>query len=75
MVSATYVCFLYFLSCIYRAGYALNENNQLKRDAKDVETSAHQGEDDVYYYNTKSSSYEKLNQNTLLSIEEGQLIL
>ena len=53
-------------------------NNQLKEDTKDVETLAPQGkdvEDDVYYYNTKAATYEKLTQNIILSIEEGQLIL
>ena len=66
------------MACIDRAGYALDINNQLKEDTKDVETLAHQGEDkedDVYYYNTKAATYEKLTQDILIAIEEGQLIL
>ena len=73
-----YVQFLFFLLCIDRVGFALNIGKHRKTDINDVEKSSHQredAEDDVYYYNEKVLTYEKLIRNTLSSIEEGQLIL
>ena len=78
IVRNKYVQFVSFSLCIYRAGYALNANKHQKTDVSDIEKSAHQREDaegDVYYYNAKALTYEKLTRNTLLSIEEGQSIL
>ena len=73
-----YVQFVSFSLCIYRAGYALNANKHQKTDVSDIEKSAHQREDaegDVYYYNAKASTYDKLTRDTLSLIDEGQLVL
>ena len=70
-----FLCFLLFID---RAGFSLNTGKHRQADINDVEKSSHQredAEDDIYYYNAKFSTYEKLTRNTLLSIEEGQLIL
>ena len=70
--------FLCFLSFIDRAGFSLNTGKHRQADINEVEKSSHQredAEDDIYYYNAKDATYEILNRNTLLSIEEGQLIL
>ena len=73
-----YVQFLCFLLYIDRAGFSLNTGKHRQADTDDVEKSSDQredAEDDIYYYNAKDATYEILNRNTLLSIEEDQLIL
>ena len=78
IIRKTCVQFVSFFLCIHRAGYALNANKHQTTDVSDIEKSAHQREDaegDVYYYNAKASTYEKLTRDTLSLIDECQLVL